>query len=180
MWRARHRQDGGGSPAISGRRGVWQSPHSLPGPGLGWWWLLRAQRVSIPGSQERRLWRGTGHGGAESGGQGSGASSRRVEARPDRHRPLLRAWGPQGSGTSGAPAAEHRPPAAPSVPTSSASDRPRDQTRPQAAREAQPLGPDRHLFCPIKSSRSPARPSRLRLLELRTRQSGAGLWTLGL
>lgn len=165
-----------GSLATSGGRGGWQSPHSLPKPGLGWWWLLSAERASTPGSQERRFWQGTGQGGAESGDQGSGASSRRVEPRPDRPRALLPAWCPQGAGISAPPAAELRPPSprAPPLTKLAARPAPRPPGKPSPSGLTDTSSAQSkvavHLRAPLGSAFASSGPG----------SRGAELWTLGL
>lgn len=137
-----------GSPAKSGGRGTRQSPHSLLEPGLGGGFFPgRGRRCPPLGNRDP-------------------VSSWAALALPPS--PPLRK--PPGSSAPQAPG--HRLPALRfrvALPITNLSSRRDPPSKPPD--EAPPLGPDGHFFCPIKTSRCPARPSRLCLPEFLSQQS---------
>lgn len=137
-----------GSPAKSGGRGIRQTPHSLLEPGLGGGFF--------PGRGRRcpRL-RNT-----------DPVSSLIALALL----PSPRLSKPTGSSAPQGPG--HRLPAhrfRVALAITDLSSRPDPPSKPPD--EVQPLGPDGHFFCPIKTSRCPARPSRFCLPEFLSQPS---------
>lgn len=112
-----------------------------------------------------------------------GAGSRRRGRRPGVLGPALTASGrsshaPQRAQRKPRPACGGAPPSCP-LPASFANDQVRllAGPAPRPPEEAQPLWPDGHFLCPIKTSRAPARPSPLSSRGLLA--SGRALGTAG-